>query len=56
MQWLQVHPVIDQEEISFLKNEVRRVNEIDLNAQQERRDEEARQAGGQWRGPVPYLR
>jgi hypothetical protein len=56
VQWLQVHPVVDQEEISFLKNEVRRVKEIVLNAQQERRDEEARQAGGQWRGPVPYLR
>ncbi len=27
-----------------------------MNAQQERRDKEARQAGGQWRGPVPYLR
>lgn len=27
-----------------------------MNAQQEQRDEEARQAGGPWRGRLPYLR
>ena len=56
MQWLQVHPVVDQQDISFLKNEVHRLKGIILNAQQERRDEEARQAGWQWRGRIPYMR
>ena len=56
MEWLQLHPIMDQQDISFLKNEVCRVKTVILNAEQERRDEEARQAGGQWRGPIPYMR
>jgi hypothetical protein len=56
VQWLQVHPVVDQQDISFLKNEVHQLKGIILNAQQEQRDKEARQAGGQWRGRIPYMR
>ena len=32
------------------------MKEVILNAQQERQDNEARQAGGQWRGHIPYMR
>ena len=56
MEWLQEHPLVDEQDISFLKNEVYRVKAVILNAQQEQQDEEARQAGGQWRGPIPYMR
>lgn len=56
MEWLQEHPLVDQQDIEFLKNEVHRVRAVILNAQQEVRDEEARRAGGQWRGPIPYMR
>jgi hypothetical protein len=56
VQWLQVHPVVDRQDKLFLKNEVHRLKGIILNAQQEQRDEEARQAGGQWRGRIPYIR
>ena len=56
VEWLQEHPVVDQQDISFLKNEVQRVKAIILNAQREHAEEEARQTGGQWRGSIPYMR
>ena len=56
MEWLQLHPIVDQQDILFLKNETCRVKTVILNAEQERRDEEARHAGGQWRGLIPYMR
>ena len=56
IQRLQVHPIVDEHDILFLKNEVRHVKTIIMNAEQERRDEKARQAGGQWRGPIPHIR
>ncbi|KAI2505085.1 hypothetical protein MHU86_9361 [Fragilaria crotonensis] len=56
VEWLQEHPVVDQQDISFLKNEVQRVKAIILNAQREQAEEEARQTGGQWRGSIPYMR
>jgi hypothetical protein len=56
MKWLQLNPIVDQQDISFLKNEVSRVKSVILSAEQELRDEEACQAGGRWRGPIPYMR
>ena len=54
--WLQEHPVVDPQDVLFLKNEVSRVKDVILNAQQEQQEEEARQAAGQWRGRIPYMR
>ena len=56
IEWLQEDLASDQEDIRFLKCQVQRVKEIILNAQRERQDNEARQAGGQWRGHIPYMR
>jgi hypothetical protein len=42
IEWLDAHPLKDEQDILFLKNEVRRVKAIILNAQQERQEEEAR--------------
>jgi hypothetical protein len=53
MEWLQLNPIVDQQDISFLKNEISRVKSVILSADRELRDEEARQAGGHWRGPIP---
>lgn len=56
IEWLQVHPVVDPLDILFLKKDVtNRVKDIILNAQQDQQ-EEARQAGGQWRGRIPFVR
>jgi hypothetical protein len=49
IEWLKPNPIVDQQGISFLKNEISRVKSEILNAEQERWDEEARQAIGQWR-------
>lgn len=53
VEWLQANPLVNEQDILFLKNEVQRFKEIVLTAQQERGEEEARQTG-QWRGPIPY--
>jgi hypothetical protein len=47
IKWLQEHPVLDQQYVSFLKNEVTRVKDIILSTQQEQQEEANQQAGGQ---------
>jgi hypothetical protein len=56
IKWLQKHPVLDQQDVSLLKNEVTRVKDIILSAQQEQQDEANQQAGGQKRGLIPHMR
>jgi hypothetical protein len=59
-EWLEENPIQDQDDISFLKNEVSRLSNIIICAEREREEEQARQQGGStgmpWRGALPYLR
>ncbi len=55
IEWLQEHPVPDQQDVLFLKNEGTRVKEIILSAQQKQQDEANQQPGGQWRGLLSYM-
>ncbi len=54
MEWLQLNPIMDQQDFLFLKNVISQEKSVILNAEQERRDEEAHQAGGERRSYSIY--
>ena len=58
IEWLQEHPLTDEQDIVFLKNKVQQLKVLISSAAQEerQREGEAGQLTGHWRGPIPYMR
>ena len=63
LEWLERNPVCEVADVSFLKNEVRRVQDVLVRAQRLQQENHHFQgatsdSGGRrnWRGPIPYLR
>lgn len=56
MEWLKLHPVTANADLSFIKEESSRIQKILDEANREAAMNESLTRVGQWRGPVPILR